>query len=440
MNILDIFNTAVLRTESFTFNFDTTTNFPFNDFARQHPLLDDNGKDGSNFLPLNGDGYIVKNIVLGHNENNPVEIIQTTIVPKQLTPDENKLNIEVTVNDIDNIKRVWIEVRKPDVNLDDMRLEHLYDNIGLQKSIELEAYDMVLNVQKGRYTLVPDCFDIPGQYFVFFYVKDKEGLISTYKEEIVYKSKENNEPPLPFNPISPMNIEGTEFSDVIFQWENTRDPENDRISYSLILSTDTDTFIKEMIFDSICLVSLPKSWDKQNVLWKVQAIDNYGNITETPQWSFKIDNNQDNWGSIVNFQVYDIDTKKPVPNAKVKMISNDTDLDLVMNPNGIYISKGLICQGFNLEVRENKYEPCNEYIEIVPGTEQAYHFSLDFKSKPGDINRNGKRDIEDAIQCLQLLSGLNNQSYHDPSSSIDDDVLELRDTIFILQHLSDIKQ
>jgi hypothetical protein len=436
MNILDIFNTAVLRTESFTFNFDTTTNFPFNDFARQHPLLDDNGKDGSNFLPLNGDGYIVKNIVLGHNENNPVEIIQTTIVPKQLTPDENKLNIEVTVNDIDNIKRVWIEVRKPDVNLDDMRLEHLYDNIGLQKSIELEAYDMVLNVQKGGYTLVPDCFDIPGQYFVFFYVKDKEGLISTYKEEIVYKSKENNEPPLPFNPISPMNIEGTEFSDVIFQWENTRDPENDRISYSLILSTDTDTFIKEMIFDSICFVSLPKSWDKQNVLWKVQAIDNYGNITETPQWSFKIDNNQDNWGSIVYFQVYDMDTQMPIPNAKVKMISNDIDLNLVMNPNGIYIKRFDLSGGFNLEVMANNYEPCNEYIEIVPGTEQAYHFSLDFKSKPGDINRNGIIDIGDLIQTLQLLIDSSPPEFYFDENSIIEKDIGLRDVIFILQVIS----
>jgi len=438
-NLMNSFNTAVLRTESFTFNFNTSSKAPFNDFALQHPLLDDNGKDGSNFLPLNGDGIIAQNIILGHNEKNAVEILHTTIAPKQLNHNENTLNFEVIVNDIDNVKRVWIEVRKPDVRLEDMRLKHLYDNIGLQQSVELEEYDMAFHPQKRSYKLISDCFDTPGQYIVFFYVKDKEGLTSTYKEEIIYKNKENNKPPLPFHPISPMNIDGTEFSDIIFEWENTRDPENDRFTYSLILSTDTDSFIKERIFETICFVSLPKSWDKKDVLWKVQAIDNYGNITETPQWTFKIDNNVDNWGSIVYFQVYDMDTQMPVPKATVNLSSNDMNLSLEVNSNGLYIERFMQSGLYNISVIADNYTPLHkDPIEIIPGEMQSFNFSLDFQSSLGDINRNGKRDIGDAIQCLQVLSGLADQSYYDRSALLGD-ALELRDTIYILQHLSDIK-
>jgi hypothetical protein len=86
-------------------------------------------------------------------------------------------------------------------------------------------------------------------------------------------------------------------------------------------------------------ISLPKSWDQKEVLWKVQVIDTYGNITETPEWTFKIDHNQDSWGSIVYFNVYDMDTQMPVPHAKVSVLSNDMNLDLLMNANGLYIKK-----------------------------------------------------------------------------------------------------
>ena len=438
-NLQESFNTAVLRTESFTFSNYASIKAPFYDFALQHPLLDDNGQGGSNSLPLNGDGYIAQNIVLGHNENQALEIIQTKILPQQLKPDENTLRFEVTVNDTDRVKRVWVEIRKPDVRLQDMRLQYLYDSTGLQQSVELEEFDMLPDFQNSTYTLISDTFDIPGQYIVYFYVKDKEGITSGYKETVVYKSKANNNPPLPFHPIYPMNLNGTEFSDVILEWEGTRDPENDRLSYSLILSTDTDTFIKERIFDTIYFVSLPKSWDKKDVFWKVQAIDDYGNVTDTPTWKFKIDNNQDNWGAIIYFQVHDMDTQMPVPNAKINLSSKDMHLDLVMHPNGQYIKRFLHPGSFKVAVIANNYTPLhNKIIEIIPGEMQSFNFSLDFKSTIGDINRNGKRDIGDAIQCLQVLSGLDDQSYYDHSALIGD-VLELRDTILILQHLSDTK-
>jgi hypothetical protein len=434
-NLLDSFNTAVLRTESFTFSNHTVIKAPFYDFALQHPLLDDNGNKGSNILPLNGDGYQAQNVILGHNEKQTVEIVYTTISPEQLNPNENSLNFEVTVSDPDNVKRVWIEIRKPGISLEDMRLKHLYDNIGLQQNIELEEYNLLPDFNKSTYQLTSDVFDIPGQYIVFFYVKDKEGIISGYKESVIYKKKENNQPPLSFHPIYPMETEDTEFSDVILEWEKTRDPENDRFSYSLFLSTDTETFIKERIFDTICFISLPKSWDKKDVFWKVQAIDDYGNVAETQTWKFKIDNNQDNWGAIVYFQVHDMDTQMPVPNAKINILSNNTHLDLVMHPNGQYIKRFLESGSFQIAVTANNYTPLHNEMNIMQGEIQSFNFSLDFKSSLGDINRNGKRDIGDAIKCLQVLSGLADQSYYDPSA-LTGEVPGLRDGIFILQQLS----
>jgi hypothetical protein len=81
----------------------------------------------------------------------------------------------------------------------------------------------------------------------------------------------------------------------------------------------------------------------------------------------------------------------------------------------------------------------NEFIEIIPGGMQSFNFSLDFKSSSGDINRNGKRDVGDAIKCLQVLGSIDDKYYYDPSALIGD-VLELRDAIFVFQHLSEIKQ
>jgi alpha-tubulin suppressor-like RCC1 family protein len=439
-NLLNSFNTAVLRTEIFTLSTNKRMEAPFFDLALQHPLLDDNGKDGSNSLPLNGDGYIAQNIVLGHNENQAVEILQTTIAPQQLKADENTLSVGVDVHNIDNVKRVWIEIRKPGLNIEDMRLKHPYDNIGLQQSVEMEELDLAFNPQKDTYTLVSDSFDIPGQYIIFFYVKDKEGITSGYKETVIYKSKENNDSPLSFFPISPMNNESSEFSDVILEWESTSDPESDIISYSVILSTDTDTIIKERIYETMSFISLPKSWDKKEVLWKVQAIDAYGNITETPEWTFKIDNNQDSWGSIVYFNVYDMDTQMPVPHAKVNVLSNDMNLDLLMNANGLYIKRFDQSGVYHVAVSEENYTPVNnESIEIIPGEIQSFTFNLDFISRLGDINRNGKCDIGDAVQSLQVLSGIDNISYYDPFA-LTGDVIELRDAIFVLQQLSEIEQ
>ncbi|MBF0452754.1 MAG: putative Ig domain-containing protein, partial [Candidatus Magnetomorum sp.] len=439
-NLLDSFNTSVLRTESFTFNVATSNKAPFHDYALQHPLLDDNGdQHGSNFLPLNGDGYIAQSIILGHNDNQAVEILQTKIEPKQLSPDENTLSFEVTVNETENLDRVWIEVRKPDVSLEDMRLRNVTDDFGLQQSVELEEFELVPGSQKEIYAYTSDDFEVPGQYIMFFYLEDTDGVISGYKETVVYKSKENNQPPRPFNPIYPKMSNETEFSDVILEWERAIDPENDQISYTLILSTDTDTFKKERIFDTIYFVSLPKSWDQKDILWKVQAIDNYGNMKETPEWTFKIDNNQDNWGSIVYFQVHDMDTQMPVPHAKLNISSNDINMDLELNSNGLNINRFVQSGLFEIAVIADNYTPVNESIEIVSGEMQSFNFSLDFKSSLGDINRNGKCDIGDAVQCLQVLSGIDNISYYDPSA-LAGDVIELRDVIFILQDLSEIKQ
>jgi hypothetical protein len=442
-NLMDSFNTAVLRTEAFTFSAFNTIKAPFYDFALQHPLLDDNGKDGHNFLPFNGDGAIAKTIIMGHNDMASVSIKSINMEPEKLNHDENELTIEAYVNDSNKVDRVWIEVRKPDMIIQDMSLKDMSDYIGLQQSIESKEFEMTIH-SNNTYTVECDEFDIPGKYMIFFYVKDKEGFTSGYKEAVIYKSKENNQSPLPFSLISPMNIENdyneTEFSDVILVWEKARDLENDQITYAITLSTDTDTYVQEDIFHTICFVSLPKSWDKKEVQWKVQAIDTFGNISETPTWKFKIDNKIDDhndiWGAIVYFQVHDIDTKKPIPNAQIKMTSSEINQDYVMNQNGLSINRFMKSGMVNLAISADNYSPIhNETIEIIHGEMQSFNFSLDFKSIPGDINRNGKRDIGDAIQCLQVLSGLDEQFYYD-SSVLIGEMPGLGDGIFILQQLS----
>ena len=430
-NLQDSFNTAVVRTETFTYSSEANNKAPFNDTASQHPLLDDdgNGSGSNNILPFNGDGYNAQNIILGHDPDSEesTAFLETNTLPEKLQANENTVQIKAMIKNPENAERVWIEVRKPDT-----KLEQISNISETQQEIQLEEFDM--EYHNDKFELECD-FEKSGKYTIFFYIKDKEGIISDYQESVVYKNKADNKPPESFEPVFPPNNE-TELSDVILEWESTRDPEKDQISYSVVLSTNSETFIQKQIFDTTVFISLPKTWDKQDVSWKVLATDEFGNSTETETWKFTIDNNHDIWGPIAYLQVFDIDTKLPIPRATITIDSNNLILDLIVNENGLNIER-FIPGDYTITASIENYYPITQTIQINPGSIQALNFNLDFKSSLGDLNRNSIIDVGDAIQCLQILSGMNELEHFIDKDALFGESVGLKDVIYVLQKVSD---
>ena len=132
----------------------------------------------------------------------------------------------------------------------------------------------------------------------YYYVNDIEKIVSNFNESYVYKSKNNNRAPKAFEPIVPDNLNDpdcydlnqTELTKVILKWEDTKDPDEDEISYRLYLSKNQSfqnesTIIKDQIMDTQLWVELSETWDDSDIYWKVRAIDNFGKYFETEAWN-----------------------------------------------------------------------------------------------------------------------------------------------------------
>jgi transposase-like protein len=443
-SLAESFMISVKRTEDLTHKNTINKLAPYFDTAAQHPLLDDDGDSkGSNNIQLTKDGKKSEGIYLGfaRQSDDPVYIVETECNPQRLTTEENTISLKVSVNKPDNINAVWIEIRKPDD-----RLPGFLDEFR-QKELDLEEINLAYDQPLNKYVLEDYQFTQPGKYTIYFYINDKEGIISGFDETNIYKNKKNNSPPDPVHLIAPINLddpenhdsEETEFTDVILQWEDSKDTDHDQFTYTVYLSKNSTfegqaTIVKEQLIETICLVKLTDSWDKNDVYWKVIAIDNYGAQSESEVWKFHIDNPEDAL-PIVFVNVYDIQSNRPIPNALVRFESKDRKIDMRMNQQGHYIER-IQPGAYEINIYGDHYAFTPDHIIIDDQSEISLSFSLTSTIQTGDINRNGKQDIGDAILCLQIISGVDDCLYYYDQGALTADVLNLRDAILLLQHLS----
>jgi hypothetical protein len=115
----------------------------------------------------------------------------------------------------------------------------------------------------------------PGKYSFYFYVEDTDNIITYFDEISVYKNQIDNAPPEAFGLIKPNNLnEESELQHVIFEWENTYDP--NPFTYSLFLSKSSQfdddpkrTIIKDNIIDEQIMMKLPGSpdWSDHSSTW-----------------------------------------------------------------------------------------------------------------------------------------------------------------------------
>jgi len=291
------FEQATVLTEAFTSTGSGVTNAPYYDDSVQHPLLNDNGDAvGSNELSIDAgeDGAVSDLLFIGASPpegNDPGDVLVTKVANAQFldTGTAGTVDLWAEVDSPIDVRLIWLEVKAPNYDPVD-------PGAGLQ--IEMETFKKATTEVTGvRYLwnavgAVPDpadLFDTPGTYQVFYFAKDDEtGHTSPLMQGRVYRDKSGNLPPGSFDLLSPDDCSDAGCLErwrttLALDWQDAfnQEPENDTITYTVLLSKDDPTFT-----DPIYVEGLPYSGcvlgpehgieDLSTYFWRVWAVDEYG--------------------------------------------------------------------------------------------------------------------------------------------------------------------
>jgi Leucine-rich repeat (LRR) protein len=410
-NIHESFSKAAAQTKIFTALGDGSVNAPpYFDNSAQHPLLDDNGdKVGSNHLieidrnyvqGNENDGVLSHNITIGVSSltmNDPGDVMVTDVSdPIFLRVDETTTdNIWASVNDNQRLLTLWIEIKPPD----------FVPNAAGTGQVEMDLPRII----KSRYDTATDryywdsedlenTFDIPGTYHIYYFAKDTDSKnVSPMKESIVYKASSVNHPPDNFELLYPSNdIEITSLgvlsassdmptadSYTMLAWEDSKDPDNDRVIYTLWFKKDNDQFkqaenriVLANLTNNFQDIHLPNDWDGSTVYWKVQAIDSYGAIQNSTVNRFMINNaNNPSNGTLWGY-VYDAATNKPVQRVGVAVKSGGSLIKRMMTMStGKYFSAFRPLSNYHIVVEKEGYEVIEKSPVSIPKDDRC---RLDF--------------------------------------------------------------
>jgi len=381
-------------------------------FKSQNPLLDDNGdakaSSADKVKVENLDGHLSQNLYIGtvsklnisnNSENARIIKVSDTIF---LSSDQESILLTAIVNNSNRVKTSWIEVKTPDFtireaqnNSEQIEMDlpgttyckidkniYLWDNLYFTYDDHLSCQEK--KTEPGDFGL----FSTPGTYLVYYFAKDNDtDQISPLISTTVYKNKPDNSPPEPVTLQFPYQDLTTQ-TNLIFHWYHASDPENDRITYTLMLSknddnfTNPDTIIIEDLNDNSYQIKLKAegegNWDMKTIFWKVIAIDYYGLRSESEIWSFETDNRANSGNAKVKFALYyTASCSKITRLSDIKLsVKSDDSLKLftVFCKNNIH-SKTLYCdKTYQLTATSNHF------------LTQTIQFSLFANGK--DINNN----------------------------------------------------
>ena len=467
-SLREAFQDAVIQTELFTeFNpekkFEKVKIPPYFDFSMQHPLIDDNGdKIGTNDLSIYNnskryDGDLAKKITIGVNPltvNATSGILEITGVSETifLSSDEKTTNkLWMGVNDNQKVLSTWIEIKKPDLSINSYVTEGT-DQIEMPL-ITVTTAKHYTNNNRYVYENIGNIFDLPGIYQIFYFAKEiHTKYVSKMKESRVYKASKTNKKPNNFSLISPLNnlkitssgvLSDCEYSDfrcyTHFSWNVSEDPDNDFVTYTLLISRDNADFtekekmiIIERLTQTSYQIYLPGFWDNSKVYWKVQCIDIYGAITESGVYSFNVDNANNFKNLYIELFITDLNNNA-VNDVKCEMydkLLEKIDSNIVyqdMSNQGKYIINVDEKSLSPITLLKNGFYPKKVEINKLPESNINFvrKLKMDVKIK--------KVYIKDIIMIMKLLSGM------DVDNSILMDLktyfqkFELKELIYIFQ-------
>jgi len=323
-SVKECFEKATRLTKVFTRNTSTRPNAPYFDKSRQHPLLDDNG-DGSGSNKLNnpqGDGFLSDTLFIGVSTitgNDPGDVIVTDVAPARFVEvGDETANLWAKVDNNDRLSTIWVEVKPPN-----------YDPVGEGGSGQAEM-DLTktghtyYDAQEDRYIWSGlGGFTDSGTYEVFYFAKDDtSGNVSPFMVSYVYKAIDPNQEPDSFMLLSPEYGEET-LTSLVLDWEDSTDQDGDNVTYTVLLSKGDDSFSDpiriEGLVNSTCLLDPSDGLEDLNTYyWKVQAIDEYGGVTESGLSMFYTDNTNLTQCFLAGY-VYDVLTFESISDFDLKI-------------------------------------------------------------------------------------------------------------------------
>ena len=313
-NLRDAFKIATNKTETYTkeASGDTSTNSnnEFLDTAVQHPLLDDDGDTvGTNTLFDNTtDGQLAKELELGFDQES---LTNDAFIPADITRvgdtqylNTNSADLTLYANDPYQVNQAYVEIRSPVDELPSA-LESATEQ--LTSGFDRRAFTPPAT-EGAPYTLTYDGFNEPGKYELFHYVNDRfTGAISSAKRSVIYRNRLDettqvgptiaNDPPAVFDLLTPAT--GTTGDAVtVFTWEEAIDPEDEAVTYNFILANDDGSFSKfnqrnddgscseidgayrqeGLDYNTTFVDGQAKLCDLTSYVWKVEAVDQYGQL------------------------------------------------------------------------------------------------------------------------------------------------------------------
>jgi hypothetical protein len=443
------FEEATAMTETYTRKGGISANASnrYFDDAMQHPQLDDNGdQNGSNSLSKTGDGNVSENVYLGigitydaNAGSNPAELIAVTDTI-YLDASSSAL-LWAQPNSSSRVDYAWMEIRSPSTTLQ-------YTGGSNQLEINNEKLFLEPIAASSRWGKTYSSFIESGKYEIFYYVRDRDiQEISRTKRSVVYKAKAGNNPPAPFFLISPLdNVTISTFA--ALQWNLTTDPNNDPITYSLRIASDSN-FTNEIyhvdgITEGYYVVPKNVLTDLTTYYWKVIAVDQYGATVESPTWRFDTNNTNGIPGIITGIIYSDqgyalINTATltaKIGGANFSIPVTNGSFVLSANPGSLILESE--AEGYQSTIVSD--------VNVRAGEITTLNISMATSSAviKGDIDGFNGASLIDAILALKIISGQSltviRENYTNSGADINGDrKLGVADAIYILQKVAGIR-
>ncbi|MBW2027844.1 MAG: hypothetical protein JRJ31_02065 [Deltaproteobacteria bacterium] len=402
-DVLSCFRESVEKTEAFTSTGTGEANAPYRDDSRQHPLMDDNGDGAGENVPTGDpgyDGYLSRSLFIGVSSvtgNTPGDVQVIKVSGTQfLGAGESTAAFWARVDDNKRMRSLWLEVKPPGFQ----------PGPGGTEQVEMDlpghAYD-TYNGGANRYEWSPiQGFSAPGTYQVFFFARDDmTGNESSLKEAFVYKAKEGNSPPSPFDLRSP--LDGSEQRTVLLlDWGDSTDPDGDPITYTVEISTDpsfsTVVHRAERLGRSYYFISEGAGLnDLTTYYWRVKGIDVYGGSTTSSQvWSFGTNNTNPLVG-FIRGKIMNSATQQPLQAVVVRVGTYECSV----LPDGDYF--GVLPPGtYEVKAMGEGYREAS-YVGVVI---RDFGLEPEGTAVKGDINGDKKITLGDAILALKIACGV----------------------------------
>jgi|GEM_PF-1524012 len=419
-----------------------STNTGYLDRSLQHPLLDDNGDGvGSHDLDVGtGDGLFSEVLFVGvgrATENDPDVSIVRTAPGVFLKSGQESADLWAIVENPGRLRSIWAEVKSPGYTLVSSPES---DQVEMDLPKILGTPDSSVD---GRWAWPGlSGFNEPGTYQVFYFAKDDiTENVSRIMETRVYKAKEGNLPPEAFDPILPVSEETVlpiytngEYY-ILFDWEDAKDPEGNIVTYNLLLSEGNTSFDEPLIIEGISESAYRMGFSEgitfsKVYFWKVQAIDEYGAVTETQISVFDTKDPNPPMVGWITGNVYDNRTGNLLPAAKV----TSSMLSIAMMGDGHFLGTGPMGT-FAVTASATGYTSTTQPKVRIEGVwpPLRLNFALNAVGPAG-------ADLADAITLLRVLSGLGTTAQPSNVSDVNgDDHIGMAEVLYILQTTAGIR-